>query len=176
MRSENKGSALIGEASSRSFILSAALALACFSGEAAADPDLGFSTDPDLFVQGFEELGGQLPPSNVFGFNQVTVTQDGSNNNAIVKQYGGYNDVRASQAGNGNVAALVQFGVYNTINLTQVGNANEALIGQAGSNNNATVTQNGMANLAYILQIGNGLNVSVTQNGNNQLARVVQRN
>ena len=157
-----------GEVQSRRLLVWGALALAFFAGGAAAqvsDIDLGASTDPQLFVQGFEELGGHLPPPNIFGNNQATVTQDGSNNNAIVKQYGGYNDVRASQTGNGNVAALVQFGVYNSITLTQVGNANEALIGQAGLNNNATVAQ-----------IGNGLNVSVTQNGNNQLARVVQRN
>lgn len=171
--------ALPGEGRSRSFEVWGGIALALFTVAAAAqvpDLDLGPGSDPQLFVQGFEELGGSLPPPNIFGNNQATVTQDGSSNTAIVSQYGGYNDVRASQAGNGNVAGLVQFGVYNSITLTQIGSANEALIGQAGSYNSATVAQNGIGNYAYILQLGNGMNVSVTQTGNNQVARVVQRN
>ena len=169
-----------GRLGRRGIAVAALLALVMGAGRAAAgdlaELDLSpYAELPKLGV-GFQELGGYLPPANLLGDNQATVTQDGSANRAVVTQYGAGNQLSASQTGSANAAALLQIGAQNSIGLTQLGDANQALIVQAGFANNAQVVQNGSNNIAQVVQLGIGLSATVTQNGNNQFARIVQRN
>ena len=86
--------------------------------------------------------------------NRAEISQNGSNNCAVIHQSGNYNEASIAQLNNNNFASIGQYGNCNTADISQTGGNNIGLVEQYLSNNSISISQTG-GNFAHYVQYGN---------------------
>ena len=127
--------------------------------------------------QAYVEQGDDFtPPTNASStINQGTNNTASDDNKARVSQHGGTGSaITITQDGSENEAAAHQDDSGSTITVTQNGEENKSWVQQypfyASSNNTATINQSGEENSSWADQDGNNNVMNATQSGNNNAA------
>ena len=94
--------------------------------------------------------------------NSASIFQDGSNNEAQIRQVGTGNRTGIVQRGTDNRAGIRLDGSYNTMNLVQTGGNNEYLMDVEADGMERTVVQNGDSN---VLETNVPVNAEMNGNG-----------
>jgi len=100
--------------------------------------------------------------------NNITTTQLGTANSAIINVAGGTNTITVAQNGNNNQEYNIINGSGNALSVSQTGNNHIAAVNLYGNSNVATVTQNGSAPMGAVLSLTNAggpNNINVVQTG-----------
>ena len=117
-----------------------------------------------LTVSNYNVLGLSVTGNS----NNVTTTQLGTANSAIINVAGGTNTITVAQNGNNNQEYNIINGSGNALSVSQTGNNHIVAVNLYGNSNVATVTQNGSAAMGAVLSLTNsgGPNiVNVSQTG-----------
>ena len=100
--------------------------------------------------------------------NNVTTTQLGTSNSAIISVTGGTNTVIVAQNGNNNQEYNIINGNGNALTVSQTGNNHIAAVNLYGNGNVASVSQTGPAAMGAVLSLTNAggpNNITVSQTG-----------
>ena len=108
-----------------------------------------------------------------FAVNELSLSS--LNQAAIIGQQGSGNNADVRQGGSKLLSVISQEGGNNRANVDQSGTYNLAYIDQTGNGNDASIKQGAFGNTAMIIQKGSGNRANITQYGTQKTAVVVQR-
>ena len=133
------------------------------AGQGYTFNSIGIASE-SLTASNYNVLGISVAGSS----NNITASQLGTANSAIINVAGGTNAVTVNQNGNNNQEYNIINGSGNALSVSQTGNNHIAAVNLYGNSNIATVTQNGSAAMGAVLSLTNSggpNNVNVIQTG-----------
>jgi hypothetical protein len=133
------------------------------AGQGYTFNSIGIASE-SLTASNYNVLGISVAGSS----NNITASQLGTANSAIINVAGGTNTVTVNQNGNNNQEYNIINGSGNALSVSQTGNNHIAAVNLYGNSNVATVTQNGSAAMGAVLSLTNSggpNNVNVIQTG-----------
>lgn len=128
-----------------------------------------------LGAPGFVIAGDSDLASSEYNFAINELSKASYNQAAIIGQQGSGNNADVRQGGSKLLSVISQEGGNNRAHVDQSGTYNLAYIDQTGNGNDASIKQGAFGNTAMIIQKGSGNRANITQYGTQKTAVVVQR-